>query len=385
MRSQKKSAGAIATRPTKKRRAKGEGALSQRSDGRWQFSITVQDQDGRKRRRYFYGRTKAEATDNYKDAVARSGGSLGVAPVGSVAAMVESWLRDTVKPSTTPNTHALYETMWNHAKPSIGDVMLRRFGVDHVKALARELRETKRPSVPSKVVAVLKTAFTRAIQDGIYDRANPFDRVTVKPPKAKEGRALSLAEAQRFLDAAQGTEYEALWVLLLSSGLRLGEALGLEWSDVNMRTGAVSVRQSVCEINGYCEVREPKTGGSRRRVDIGPRAIAALRKIRKRNAHGFIFTTATGGHPRRSNLRQRELVPICKKAKITGLTIHGLRHTATSISLAQGSPPVAVAAMLGHANAVLVNKRYGHALPTASREASLAIDRALRPKVRSAR
>jgi integrase len=70
----------------------------------------------------------------------------------------------------------------------------------------------------------------------------------------------------------------------------------------------------------------------------GPIALAALRARHKPKATGFVFTTATGGHPRRSNLRQRELNPICVAAKVDGLTIHGLRHSATSLALTAETP-----------------------------------------------
>jgi integrase len=320
-----------------------------------------------------------------QDETARSGGTLRPVAVGTVGEWVEAWLRDTVKPNAelSPNTIALYTAMWEHAKSHIGHVRLKTFDVQHVEALVATLRKTSRPSIPAKVCAVLKAAFTVAIKRRKYHFANPFQLVKAPAPRAKEGRALSVVEAKRFLKAAKGTEFEALWVLLLTTGLRLGEALALEWRDVDLRTGALTVRKSLSEVSGECEVRDPKTKGSRRRVELGALGIAALKARHKPEAGGFIFTTSTGGHPRRSNLRQREFVVICKEAKIKGLTIHGLRHSATSLALAKGVPVIAVAGMLGHGTARLVQERYGHMLPTAHRDAALAVDRALRPRQRA--
>jgi len=83
--------------------------------------------------------------------------------------------------------------------------------------------------------------------------------------------------------------------------------------------------------------------------------------------------------PHRSNLRQREFAPICRE----GLIIYGLRHSPTSLARAAGVAVVAVAGMLGHESARLVQERYGHALPPAHREASLAVERMLRPPRKS--
>jgi integrase len=310
--------------------------------------------------------------------MARGGGSLAPLAIGTVGEWVETWLRDIIEPNRSPSTFALYTAMWHHAKPLIGSVKLKDFDVPHVESLIATLRKTKKPTVPAKVANVLKSAFSVAIKRKKYRLANPFIVVEVQAPRAKDGRALSIAEAKAFIKAARGTDMEALWILLLTTGLRLGEALALEWSDIDLRSGSVSVRQSLSEVDGSCEVRETKTKGSRRRVDLGELAVAALKARHKPRASGFVFTTSTGGHPRRSNLRQREFVPICEAAKIHGLTIHGLRHSATSLALSQGAPVVAVAGMLGHGSSRLVQERYGHTLPTAHREASLAVDRALR-------
>jgi len=360
-----------------RRRPKGEGSITQRRDGYWQFSILAPTSARKKQRRYIYAKTRPELLRKLADEKARGGGSFAPLAVGTTAEWVETWLREVIRPNRTPNTFALYSAMWGHAKPLIGDIKLKDFDVNDVEALVAQLRKTAKPSVPAKVVNVLKSAFTIAIKRKQYRYANPFAAVEVRAPRAKEGRALSIAEARAFLRAAEGTEFEALWVLLLSSGLRLSEALALEWSDIDLESGALTVMKALIEVNGVCEIAETKTKGSKRRVDLGSLALDTLKRRRPRRASGFVFTTSTGGHPRRSNLRQREFIPICNAAGIEGLTIHGLRHTATSIALAQGVPIVAVAGMLGHGSSRLVQERYGHTLPTAHREASRAVDRAL--------
>jgi integrase len=195
---------------------------------------------------------------------------------------------------------------------------------------------------------------------------------------------LTEAEARAFLAAARGDAYEALWVLLLTSGLRLGEALGLEWRDVDLDAGALVVRQAIAEVNGACIVGEPKTRSSRRHVALGKTAIAALRSHQKRSGRtvGFVFVDSAGGHPRRSNLRSRHFAPICERAGISGLTIHGLRHSMTSIALAKSIPVRAVSDALGHATTRMTQDRYGHAMPGFGRQVADALDSALKKRSR---
>jgi integrase len=360
------------------RRNKGEGSITKRANGLWQYSAEVPSSSGGRARRYFYGKSRTEVLRKVADETARGGGSLERLAVGTVSEWVELWLNDIIKPNRTPNTLSVYTTMWAHAKPFVGSLKLKDFDVRAVESLVTELRKTTKPSIPAKVANVLKSAFSIAIKRKQYRYANPFSVVEVRAPRPKEGRALSVVEAKDFLKAAKGTPYEALWVLLLSSGLRLSEALALEWRDIDLESGSVSVKKALLEVNGICEVAETKTKGSNRRVELGSLALKALKARHRPKAAGFVFTTATGGHPRRSNLRQREFNPICQAAGIEGLTIHGLRHSATSLALAAGVPVVAVAGMLGHGSSRLVQERYGHALPSAHRDASLAVDRMLR-------
>jgi integrase len=167
--------------------------------------------------------------------------------------------------------------------------------------------------------------------------------------------------------------------LLVTSGLRLGEALALEWGDIDFERATVAVRQGLIEINGATKVGPLKTRTSRRKIELGKLAVGALRRRRhkaKAEGHGsrFVFTTANGGHPRRSNLRSRHFQLLCQTAGIEGVTIHGLRHSMTTFALAEGFSPKVVAERLGHSTVRLTQDRYQHLLPGLQRRAATAID-----------
>lgn len=225
-----------------------------------------------------------------------------------------------------------------------------------------------------------------AIRRRIYMRANPF-RLVEKPTfQAKEARALTVDEARRFLAAAHTDRFEALWVLCLTAGLRLGEALGLEWSDVDFEHCTLSVRRAMIELNDSAEFSKTKTKGSKRRVDLGQLAIAAL--LRRLSAHeqeghesALVFCTPKGTPLRRSNLRRDHFSQVLKAAKLGHLRIHDLRHSMTSLALAEGVAPKVIAERLGHSTTRLTQDRYSHVLPTIQREAADAIDAILAPRV----
>lgn len=371
---------------TSKRRAKGEGSILQRADGIWQFSIGLgSDASGKRERKYLYASTRAALLRKITDEMAKGGGSIRPRAKGTLGEWVERWLRDDVQPNRSSNTYAQYETMWRvHAAPILANASLEKFDVAHVERLYAKLREQGIGSATvQRVGVVLSRAVEVAIRRQSYFRPNPFRLVDKPRHRHKETRPLTVSEAQRFLEGAQGTRYEALWTLLLTAGLRLGEALGLEWKDVDFDRRKLAVRQGVVEVNGYAKTGPLKTKSSRRQVELGATAVKALKRRRAtaRKEHhrsSFVFTTRTGGHPRRANLRQRYLQPILDAAEIEGVTINALRHSMTSLALAEGVPAKTVAARLGHSTTRLTLDRYGHLMSGADREAANVLDAVLK-------
>jgi integrase len=376
-----------------KRRAKGEGSIVARSDGLYQFSIDLgRDGTGRRQRRYLYARSRPALLKKIEDEKARGGGSLQPRATGTVGEWVEQWLRESVQPDLSRNTFDLYQRIWKvHAAPFLQNVQLEKLDVGHVERLYAALRKKGvGTSILQRVGVVLSRAIAVAIRRGRYRKANPF-RIVEKPKhRHKEVRVLTAAEARRFIKSARGTRFEALWLLLLSGGLRISEALGLEWRDVDFEHHKLAVRQGVTEVNGKAQVGPLKTTSSRRQVELGALAIEALRRRKaaarkESNASRFVFSTETGGHPSRSGLRQRYFQPILTAAKIEGITIHGLRHSMTTLALAEGVPVKAVDARLGHSTSRLTMDRYGHLIGGADHAAAHALDAVLNPKMKRSR
>jgi len=369
-------------RAVKSRRPKGTGAVFQRADGLWIARVELGKTNGKRLRREFTASKKSEVEALVRDAIARGGGTIKPRADGTVGELVEVWLEHDVRPNLQPNTYALRESMWRlHAGPILGDVALEALDVEHVEALYRDLRKTNRSENTIRATAaMMQSAINVAIKRRRYHRANPFALVDKPTHTPDEGRALTAQEARRFIKAAKKDRFAALWILMLTTGLRIGEALGLEWRDVDLKAGTAVVRQAVVEVDGMTTVGKPKTKHSKRLIALGGLAIAALRRHKSSpdaTSATFVFATATGGHPSRAVLRQRYFLPTCERAKIAGLTMHGLRHTMTSLALAEGGPIAAVSARLGHTTTRMTLDRYGHVLPGQDRGIADALDSVL--------
>jgi integrase len=220
---------------------------------------------------------------------------------------------------------------------------------------------------------------------------NPADAVKAPSPATEEMRPLSADEARRLLDTAKGDRLEALYVLAVTTGMRRGALLGLKWSDVDLENASVSIRRTLTRTdNGKrLALGEPKTKKSRRTVRLTPRAVEALRRHLTRQMEdmerlgdlyedqGLAFTTGTGGPINPSNLRQRSLAPLLKKAGLPHIRFHDLRHTCATLLLSKNTHPKFVQELLGHATIAITLDTYSHVLPGMGDQTARAMEDAL--------
>jgi integrase len=216
----------------------------------------------------------------------------------------------------------------------------------------------------------------------------------VAPPRPAHRDMLHLTpeEARRFLGAIEDDPLEPLYTLALTTGMRLGELLGLRWQAVD---GAdLQVRVTLTRTASGWSLTEPKTARSRRRIALSTTAIAALRRQRARQAearlrageawtdHGLVFTDAFGEPLFGSRITERRLRPALQNAGLPFIRFHDLRHTAATLMLTAGVHPKVVSEMLGHSSVAITLDRYSHVIPTMQEEAALKMDRLLSDPVR---
>ncbi len=245
----------------------------------------------------------------------------------------------------------------------------------------------------SDLAGHLDSGRTRADDEGeevlppllVLDALGALERI--EDPRAQlQGIA---EQAQALLDAIKDDRLESLFRVMLATGLRRGEALGLHWSDVDLDAALLRVRWTLSLPSQGLWLDEPKTDRSRRTVPLPRSAIEALRARRARQLegqhgaagvwqdHGLVVTTELGTPLEPRNvLRRFEL--LAERAGLRGVTLHTLRHSAASFLLAAGTHTKVVQEHLGHSSYAITADIYSHVGPAQQREAADRLDQALR-------
>jgi integrase len=271
--------------------AKGDG-ITKRKDGLYMARYTVQTPDGPKRKT-IYGR-------KYNEVKRKRDLAVGDAAKGiyfddenmTVSEYMIRWLEDSAKGDLGRRTYHNYKLqIRRHISPTFGRLKLSNLTATHIQALyAARLREGLKPSSVRYIHAVLHRALEQAVRFHLIP-FNPAARVDPPKIRQEEITPLDAKQARTFLGAASktGDKFECLYGLSLTVGLRMGEALGLKWSDIDLEAKTLRVNRQLQrmrrdgEASGGLVFSEPKNA-SRRTLDLPQRAVEALRNHRKRQA-----------------------------------------------------------------------------------------------------
>ena len=366
--------------------------IYKRKDGRYEGRYTIQTPDGPKRKRV-YGR-------KYKEVQRKLAEAMGDAARGlvfddenmTVGEYLDRWLSDAVRGSVRESTFDRDSYLVrSHIKPIIGRRKLAKLTALDVQRLYRDrLDSGLSPSTVNKIHTVLHKALSQAVRWELIPR-NPTDAVKAPRPVSEEMHPLSAEEARRLLEAAKDVELQALYVLAVHTGMRQGELLGLKWSDVDLENRRLSIQRTLTRINNgkHVTLGDPKTRKSRRTVGLTPQAVDALRRHLARQMadierlgdsyqdQGLVFSTKVGTPINPSNLRQRSLAPLLKRAGLPHIRFHDLRHTCATLLLGKGVHPKFVQELLGHATIAITLDTYSHVLPSMGDQAATAMQEVL--------
>jgi len=264
--------------------------------------------------------------------------------------------------------------------PPFGATRLDRLRPSDVEALLLAKRRAGRAaSTVRSVHQVLRVALDAAVRDGLLAR-NPAAAVSRPVDQRREAVFLSPAEAGTLLRALDGDRLRPLFLLLLGTGLRRGEALALRWPDVDLDGATVRVRGTLSRVGGALVVTEPKTA-ARRSVPLPGRVVEELRAHRRAQVEerlaagtlwrdtGHVFATCWGT-PVEPRNALRSLQRAAERAGLPGVGVHTLRHKAASTLLTAGAGMKTVQELLGHASFAITADVYGHVAPETRREAA---------------
>jgi integrase len=294
----------------------------------------------------------------------------------TVAVWLESWLEDHAASRVRPRTLDGYRgSVRRYLIPSIGRVRLDRLAreVESMESsLCRRGGVGGRPLSARTVLQVhrvLSVALTDAVRLGLL-----FRNVTsaVKPPRAErfEARALGWDQVPMLLSRVPDDQFRTVFLLALQTGLRRSELAGLQWSDVDLDSGALSVRHSLVKLpSGSLDLGPPKSGRARV-VDLPGDSVDALRDfLDARDVESAFVFCYRDGRPLDPNLLSRVFRRTADLAGFPGLRLHDLRHTHATLLLSQSVHPKVVQERLGHSTIAITMDLYSHVMPTVQRDA----------------
>jgi len=278
--------------------------------------------------------------------------------------------------------------MERYVVPALGRIQLRELERGHIRGLAADLLGKLSRKSTRLVLGTLHTCLQDAVEDGLL-LTNPaaqgrslLRKVEPEPAAVEERvRAMDREQLQVFLSIALKHEARLHPILYLMSrtGARVGEALGLQWPDLDWRRGQARICR---QIVGNKRLEYPKTSKTRA-VDLSSSLQEILKTWDRDTAAGWlergkprpdwIFPTRTGTSMTRYYIT-KVMNRILRKAGLPHFSPHDLRHTYASQLLQQGESPAYVQRQLGHSDIRLTTGLYGRWLPTENRAAVDRLD-----------
>lgn len=373
------------------RRGNNEGSYYQRADKLWVGVVSVRHPvSGIQRRKYFDGKTKQEV----RTAVAhfqrdRDLGRPLVITRQTLAQYMTWWLAESVKPTVRPKTYRIYESQTRvHIIPNLGHLKLTDLTPQHLQSFYNDLsRRGLAARTVSHVHAVLRRALRQAVA---WELMTHNVTSHVRPPRGRryEIVPLTLEQADRLLVTVQGHRLAALYTVALALGLRLGELLGLRWSDLDLTERTLAIKQAVQRIDGQLMFTEPKSESGRRVIALPELVLTALLEHRERQVverrlagsrwrdFNLIFPSSIGTPHEPRNV-QHHFQDLRVQLGFTGVRFHDLRHTCATWLIAKGVHARIVMEILGHSQISLTMNTYGHVAIEAQREAAAQMNTVL--------
>ena len=327
-----------------KKRANGEGNIRKRKDGRWEGRYTAgyDEKTGKRLIKNVLGKTQAEVKEKLAKAVAEAETvDVRRADEYTLGTWLQTWYELYAKPHLRFSTAEYYRRgIELHIAPRIGDIPLKKLTGRDLQWLYKDLQEHGRlreaqkgnqPGLSDSTIrgihTMLHNALDRAVKERLIVR-NPADDCV--PPKIQkhEMKILPPEQIKSYLTAADQRGVLPMFYLELISGLRKGELVALQWSDLDIENKTISVSKQAGRNNaGEPDITRPKTENSIRKISIPQDAVDLLVAERQKHPNNpWMFPSPKTGemyHPDSVvNIHKK----ILKDAGLEHLRFHDLRH-----------------------------------------------------------
>lgn len=416
------------SRPRRRRAPNGRGTYGHDAHGYWaKISLGKDPVTGRPVRITLRAATMRQLQEQVEDTERKRAAVRRQASTRlTVGEWVTMWLAS-VERACKPKTHQTYQSLMRAHVSRIAAVRLDRLTPERIEGIYDDILATGTSAVTvSNLHRTLRACLNEAVRRG-HLPANPVQ--LARPPRVERTQRVPLTTAQSIdlLTAAAATDNTARWWVALAMGLRQGEALGLQYQDIDLDQKTILVRRALarlgyrhgctdplacaaghhtdrcrhrsgtCAAHAYhCPKRKgglvvgtPKTGKSERMLAIPEAMVAILvehraRHRRRRLAQGlgwgpdvFVFSGPKGGpmDPRKDLARWKQILA---ESGLPDIRLHDARHTTATLMLTQHVSPREVMDYLGWTQIALL-ARYQHVLPEQQRAIAQGMSDALTP------
>jgi len=379
--------------------------------GSYVLKIYAGREGGRKKDKWLTFSTRQEADAAQRELASHTlAHSAGAGLYGSPRERLGPYLTDWLKRQRSrlaPSTYERYEQFIAQVhSDAIGAIPLARLAPRALEGYyGRRLDAGLSPTTVNHHHRLLHKALRDAVRQDLILQ-NPS--ASAVAPKRKRTRPEIWTEAQTLLflsEAKASSQYYPLFLFIVGTGVRVGEALGLRWRDLNLSEGVAYITQTLQRIRGGGYVmKEPKSVYSCRAISLPSEVVEELRRLRARQeadrlrpglcteqtqcarpacerCHdlGLVFCQPNGKPLHDNNLRQRDVRRVCGKLGLPWRrALHNLRHAHGSYLIQRGVSVKVVQERLGHSSPAFTLTVYTHVLAGMQEQATRAISEMLR-------
>lgn len=302
------------------------------------------------------------------------------------------WL-ETYKLTVKPQTYDATVTRLNrHIMPTLGNMKVDKITASDIQMLINRLSKyyVNYTAVRSVIRKVLQQGVLLGLID--YNSARDIILPRKQPNAKKKVKFIDPSDLKSFLEHLETSQHKrynlyfdaVLYQLLLSTGLRIGEACALEWGDIDLENGTIAINKTYNKNLKFLSTAKTQSGN--RVISVDKKTLRSLKLYQMRQRQLFnevgarvsevVFATPTRKYFNAS-VRQSALDTRCKEAGIERFTFHAFRHTHASLLLNAGISYKELQYRLGHANISMTLDTYGHLSKGKEKEAVLYYEKAM--------
>lgn len=382
-------------RKASKRTAQGAGSIRQRPDGRWEARYTPgrDPGTGKQIQKSVYGKTQDEVRKKLAKITASIDEGTYTAPERmTVGQWLDTWVAEYLGGLKDTTAVSYEQIVRTHLKPAFGAVKLAALHTTAIQRFCNGLLRREKPLSPKTVKnvhGVLHKALNVAVKLG-YIRVNPSTNCELPRAEKPEMQPLDTPDMAVFLEAIKGHRLEKLYFITLFTGIREAEALGLQWSCVDLENGSITIDKQLHRPRrkGGKYYFGPPKNDKTRVISIAPFLVQVLKERRKEQLshrmragsawdegafQNLVFTNEVGKHLS-YKVVLGDLKGILKETGIGERRFHDLRHSYAVNALRSGDDVKTVQGNLGHHTAAFTLDQYGHVTETMKKESAARME-----------